>query len=160
MPNALVQAAAEGLPMLNRRHLLKGAVAGAVIALPVVAEAQADLTDEQQLDACVSSLRSILARMHPGASTIHPHYYSSREDGSFRFQLQGDVVFQPYQGEGTYLISMDGHIYTALVREEPVIALSGKHLGWSRYYARIRWYDDFSDEERQISPNFIRKIEG
>ena len=134
--------------------------AGVLAAGPAAAAAAApELTDEQQLEACISELRTILTRMHPRASLVHLHWLESRGDGSFRFSMQGDVSFQSFQGDGLYLISFHGELVPALVREEPVFYVSGKPTGWSWYNAILCWDGDWESEPRKkISPNFVRKI--
>ena len=90
---------------------------------------------------------------------MHPEYLSSRADGSFRFSLQGDVAFQPFAGDGVYLVSIDGYPWEYLVREEPVITLSGRDLGWSHYYGRARAQDGGWDDFERSVTNFVRKLE-
>lgn len=159
---------------LSRRGILKGLAA--VLATPAAAEninvPSGDIferpesvpdenafTIEEQFKSCMAQLHGILARMHPGVSVHHPYYLASREDGSYRLSIQGDVEFQPYQGDGIYLVSIDGWPWEYLVREEPVITLSGKSLGWSRYFGRARADDGgWDDFERMISPTFVRKL--
>jgi hypothetical protein len=103
MPNTPVQAAAEGLPMFNRRRLLKGVVAGAAVSVPVVADAQNELNDEQQLVACFSSLREHLARLHPAVRTVEQDYLKM-EDGGFAILLSGEVPKVEWSGPGYYEI--------------------------------------------------------
>lgn len=58
---------------LSRRTFLKHAAAGSAATMPVAALAAPDryahdpaqLSDEEQLNACIAELKSILARMHP-----------------------------------------------------------------------------------------------
>jgi len=89
---------------------------------------------------------------------VHDPYLRSAPDGSFLFTFQGDVQFQDYQGDGIYLVSLQGYPFEFLVREERVIALSGRDLGWSRYYGRMRLDDGtFMEEERMVSA-FIEKL--
>lgn len=152
------------LAHITRRKILKGFAASSAVAVPsvaiaTVAERAQPITDEQQLEICLTQIREILARMHPNVSTHHPHYLSSRQDGSYRLSIQGDIQFEDYQGDGIYLVSIDGWPWEYLVREEPIITLSGKHLGWSRYFGRARANDGgWDDFERMLSPNFVRKI--
>lgn len=162
MPNTPVQAAAEGLPKLSRRHLLKGAVAAAALAAPVAGEAQASLSDEEQLNECVASLRTILERMHPGVSVIHPHYLSSRQDGSFRFWMQGDVVHHgTYDGPGLYEISMDGYLMTFWLEEKHYYRKStGEVIPHMSYYEATQWYEGkpVDDVRKFFMPQITRKL--
>ncbi|MCA0257146.1 MAG: hypothetical protein LCH47_11190 [Proteobacteria bacterium] len=143
---------------VSRRSILKGILVGAAAGVPVAAEANAT-TDEEQLETCLAQLSDVLARMHPNIKSPPRHYLSRREDGSFRLDVRGDVEFQPFQGDGAYLVSIDGRICIYLVREEPVITLSGRNLGYSHFYGRVWWNGAWSDNECIISPNFIRKLE-
>lgn len=151
------------LAHITRRIFLKAATAGSAATLPAVALAatgepsRLPLSDDEQLDACVSQLREILARMHPEAEKIH-HHHGRRDDGSFRFCIQGDVTFQPFQGDGIYLVSRGGCIWEYLVREEPVVTLSGKSLGYSHYYGRARADDGGWDDHQTFVTNFVRKL--
>lgn len=151
------------LAHITRRKILKGFAASSAVAVPsvaiaAVAERTQHVSDEEQLEICLTQLRDILTRMHPNATIHHPHFLSSRQDGSYRLSIQGDVEFQPYQGDGIYLVSIDGWPWEYLVREVPVITLSGKHLGWSHYYGRARADDGgWDDFERPVS-NFVRKV--
>lgn len=152
---------------VSRRTFFHFAAAGCAATLPAVALAEAtgeisqlpQLSDEEQLDACVAQLRAILQRMHPAVSIVHDHHIGSGQDGSFQFSLQGDVEFQPYQGDGIYLVSIHGTLCEYLVREAPVVTLDGRHLGWSRYFGRARTEDGgWADSERNIAPNFVSKL--
>lgn len=160
MPNALVQAAARGLPKLNRRHLLKGAVAGAAAALPAVAEAHPALTDEEQLDACISSLRSILARMHPDVDEVKSVYSPMPDDG-YIFSLVGHAPKIKWSGPGFYEIRERRHDkYTAVLWVDEIWSHldncygyrahaleGGRQVGVSSYFTRSSLY-------------IVRKIEG
>lgn len=158
-----VHAAAKGLPVLNRRSLIKGAVAGAAIAVPVAVEASREMSAEEQVDACVAQLKSLLAKMHPNAK-IHPHFLSSRPDGSFRFSMQGDVSFSQYSGEGIYEISLDGYPHKVwLLEEHEINRLTGEPLPHVFYWSAF--VDDDGELDPQLvrqmySPKIIRKIEG
>ncbi|WP_105370613.1 hypothetical protein [Neorhizobium huautlense] len=152
-------------PALTRRKLLSALAAASTAAtLPAVALAEASgktsrlpLPLDRQLEECVARLREILAEMHPNATKLH-HYLGRYDDGSFRFSLQGDVKFGPFQGAGIYLVSVAGCIGEYLVREEPVVTLAGRSLGYSHYWGRVRLDDgEWADDERWMS-NFIRKI--
>lgn len=151
----------------SRRLLLKCAAAGTAAALPTVAQAApersllapAQLSDEEQLDACIAALRKVLARMYPSAATIHSGFCPDRKDGSFQFYLHGDVAFQPWQGDGIYLVSVDGCPHEYLVREERVVTLSGKDMGYSYFRGRVRAEDGgWDDFEQMLPPNFVRKL--
>ncbi|MDR7146180.1 hypothetical protein [Rhizobium sp. BE258] len=154
-----------GASVVSRRKLFQIAAASAAATLPVAASAAVaektfrlpQPTDEQQLENCVAQLRDILQRMHP-TTKLHPEFYSARQDGSFRFCLQGDVTFQPFDGDGIYLVSVDGSIWEYLVREEPVISLAGNSLGYSHYFGRARCDDGGWDDFERWVTNFVRKV--
>ena len=152
MPNTPVQAAAEGLPLFNRRSLLKGAVVGAAVAVPVAVEASREMSAEEQIDACISELKRLLAKMHP-RSKIHPHYLASRPDGSFRLSLQGDVSFERYSGEGIYELSIEGYPQEVWLQEEHEInALTGQPL------PQVFYWSAFVDAEGAFDPEHIREM--
>jgi hypothetical protein len=142
---------------VSRRSILKGMLSGATVGVPELATAEA-VPDETQLDACIDQLRNILAKMHPKAVKLHAHL-ARHDDGSFRFTLQGDVKFGPFEGDGIYLVSVCGSVWEYLVREERVVALSGRDMGYSHYYGRARADDGGWDHvERFLAPKFVRKI--
>lgn len=142
----------------SRRGLLKGMLAGAAVAVPAAGSAEA-ASNEEQLETCLTQLRAILARMHPGLKSPPRHSLYTREDGSFRLDVRGDVAFMPFEGDGIYDVSMDGHVLTYWVREERIISSSGKDMGYSHYYGRM-WYDGAWDSrERFLTGNFVRKLE-
>jgi len=144
-------------PATSRRGVLKGILASAAAGAPVAAQSKT-LTDEEQFETCIAELRHILARMHPAAAKLHTHL-ARHDDGAFRFTLQGDVKFGPYEGDGIYLVSVCGSVWEYLVREERVVALSGRDMGYSHYYGRARADDGGWDHvERFLAPNFVRKI--
>jgi hypothetical protein len=157
---------------LSRRKLFQIAAASTAATLPVAASAAVaettsrlpQLTDEQQLENCVAQLRAVLQRMHPTVSIIHPHYASRRQDGSFRFSLQGDVQFQEYDGEGLYDVSMDGCIMTFwLWRDVQRSVRTGLALPGSEFCWGLHYYEgEYIDNERHLGhrPNIVRKIEG
>lgn len=140
-----------------RRSILKGVLASAAAGSPFVAEATT-ASNEATLEACIEQLRDILAGMHPTAVKLHTHL-ARHDDGSFRFTLQGDVKFGPFEGDGIYLVSVCGSVWEYLVREERVVALSGRDMGYSHYYGRARADDGGWDHvERFLAPKFVRKI--
>ncbi|WJR67648.1 hypothetical protein QTA58_02465 [Neorhizobium sp. CSC1952] len=151
---------------LSRRNFITIAAASTAATLPAVALAEASgktsrlpQSLDAQFDACVAQLREILAKMHPYISVMHDTYFSTRRDGSFNFLIQGDVEFQPFQGDGIYLVSIEGHPYEYLVREQRVVSYEGRDLGFSHYYGRARCDDGgWDDYERYLSPKFIRKL--
>lgn len=73
-----------------RRALLKLAAAGAAATLPATAQAgpglsppvPAPLSDEEQLEACIGQLRSILSRMNPGHDAALVDYQSHPTGGA------------------------------------------------------------------------------
>ncbi|MFN7025600.1 MAG: hypothetical protein ACK4QP_14010, partial [Pseudorhizobium sp.] len=140
------------------------AAAGAAAPVPAVAFAEASGKTSRlprpldvQLDECVARLRSILQQMHPTCEKVHSHL-GRRDDGSFRFSIQGDVSFQPFQGEGVYLVSRDGWIWEYLVREERVVSISGVDFGYSHYFGRARAEDGGWDDHETFVTNFVRKV--
>jgi hypothetical protein len=141
----------------SRRSILKAMLSGAAVGVPELADAGA-VPDETQLDACIDQLRNILANMHPKAVKFHAHL-ARHDDGSFRFTLQGDVKFGPFEGDGIYLVSVCGSVWEYLVREERVVTLSGRDMGYSHYFGRARADDGGWDHvERFLAPNFVRKL--
>jgi hypothetical protein len=149
---------------LSRRNFIAIAAAGTAATLPagVLAAASgktARLSQplETQIDECVARLRDLLTRMYPSAEKVHTHL-GRRDDGSFRFCIQGDVKFQPFQGNGIYIVSRDGSMWEYLVREEPVVTLSGRSLGYSHYWGRARCDDGGWDDCEIFVTNFVRKI--
>ena len=145
---------------VTRRNVLKGVLAGAAAGaagLPKVAQASGP-TDEEQLEACLKQIREILARMHPQVSVHHEPYLDLRQDGSYRLTVQGDVAFQPFQGDGVYLVSTDGFLGEYLVREERMTTLSGRYIGFIRYMGRARAEDGGWDDVERSVRNFVRKV--
>lgn len=146
------------LPETSRRGVLKGMLAGVVAGAPVAAGAEPQ-SDAQQLEVCLEQLQGLLFRMHSRVSSPPRFYLHSREDGSFRLTMQGDVEFEAFDGDGIYLVSADGYVGEYLVREEPIYTVSGKSLGYSHFYGRARADDGgWDDHERFLSPNVIRKL--
>lgn len=147
---------------VSRRSILKGMLAGAAAGVPVAAEATS-LSDEEQLEACIEQMRTILTRMHPKAAIQHPHYLRSGQDGSWRFSMQGDVVYGEYVGEGLYEIAMDGYLMTFWLEEDCYRNVkTGLPIPGMSYYRGTQWYDgEFLDDVRKFGkPNIVRKIEG
>ncbi|MGO7364605.1 hypothetical protein [Rhizobium leguminosarum] len=133
---------------LSRRKFFQIAAAGTAAALPVATEAataeiaRLPLTEEQQLEACIGQLRNILQRMHPKATLHYPHYFSSREDGSFRLSIQSDVVFQQFNGAGLYEVSMDGYLMVFWLEKECRVSRStGKPIPGMEIYHAQYWED-------------------
>lgn len=153
--------------MISRRSFMGATAAIATVPAVAVAEtlAKSDRLPqslESQLDDCVAQLRDILHQMFPAINAAPRNYLQRCEDGSFRFELRGDIDFIPFQGEGVYLVSRSGMVFKYMVREEPVVTLTGVHLGCFHYYGR-QWNEDtgdWDDEERIVSSQFLRKLEG
>lgn len=148
----------------RRQFLATIAAAGSAATLPAVALAEATgrvgrlpQSLESQYQECAARLRQILTQMHPSVSKVHLHL-DQREDASFRFCIQGDVTFQAFQGDGIYIVSQSGLLLEYLVREERVITLSGRDLGYSHYYGRARADDGGWDHHECFISKFVRKV--
>lgn len=142
---------------VSRRSILKGVLAGAAAAVPAAVEAKAP-TDQEQLEMYLAQIRKILARMYQNVSIHHSPFLDSRDDGSYRLTIQGDVKFQPFQGDGIYLVSRMGWVAEYLVHEEPVVTLSGEHAGYSHYYGRLRAEDGGWVDRLDFVSCFVKKI--
>lgn len=162
---------AGGNASLTRRNFITIAAAGSVATLPAVALVEAgqplvspprpQSQPEERVEACIAQLRNLLAEMHPNAK-IHPHFLASRPDGSFRFSLQGDVLFSQYSGEGIYEVSIEGYPHNFWLQEDHEIsALTGERSPNVFYWsASVEDDGTFKAENirRMYSPRIIRKI--
>jgi hypothetical protein len=149
--------------VFSRRDVLRSAViASAIAASTARTEAfggdEPPSTLDDQLAACVNEMKNILAIKYPDATAVNAHF-DSRDDGSFRFTMQGSVKFQHYDGDGAYIVSRDGRLWEYLVREEPVVTLSGRSLGYSHYYGRARLDDGSWDQHETFVVNFVKKLD-
>jgi hypothetical protein len=151
---------------LSRRSFLHIAAAGTAAALPTAAIAaagessQLPLSNEEQLDACVTELKSILSRMHSTVTEQH-HFLSSRPDGSYHLTFQGYVAFQTFDGPGFYEISMDGYPFRVWLEKHTCRrALDGKPMPGFDYYTTHRLIDgELTEGDRRMgSVNIIRKL--
>jgi len=153
---------------LSRRTFISIAAAGTAATLPAVACAAAGpvsqlphVTIEEQLDACVEQLRSILQQMHP-TSEIHSHWLSRRQDGSYRFTMSGDPDHSAaYTGEGVYEISIDGYIDTYWLETDcERYRSTGEPIPGMEFYWAARWEKGSLGNEmrRMWSPRIIRKL--
>ena len=143
----------------TRRTFISGVAAASLPALAAKSTpAKPIQNDQAELEACLIRLQAILIRMHPNASIHLDPLLKSREDGSYRLSIQGNVEFQPYQGDGVYIVSDDGWLFECLVTEERIVSSTGKDMGECHYVGRTRAEDGGWDRERYISPNFVRKI--
>lgn len=152
---------------LSRRTFLQFAAAGSAATLPAVALGgmggevpdPSQLTDEQQLDACVAQLKAILARMHPGAE-CSPHYLSHREDGSWKFAVQGDVRYAAFEGDGFYEVSIEGYLTVVyLERDFRRCARSGAPIASSEFYWVTQYENGEVVGERAAGrPKIVRKV--
>ncbi|MEQ1943525.1 hypothetical protein ABMA32_14010 [Mesorhizobium sp. VNQ89] len=74
MLNKTVQAAAEGMPNLNRRNLLAGLATAPVVALPAVAVAAVEpVTAQERLDAAIAELKAAASELWPDADIHREH---------------------------------------------------------------------------------------
>ncbi|WP_430252033.1 hypothetical protein [Neorhizobium sp. DAR64860/K0K1] len=149
---------------VSRRKFFTIAAAGYAATLPAVAIAKVSgrvgrlpQSLESQYQECAARLREILTQMHPNVSKVHLNL-NKRDDGSFRFCVQGDVTFQPFQGDGIYIVSIDGWPSEYLVREKRIITLSGRDLGYSHYYGQARAEDGGWDDHERFVSNFVSKV--
>lgn len=143
---------------VSRRNFLAVAAASAALAPSVLASngfAHSPAGDE--FDELAARIRDVLARMHPAAGKLCV-YLNSRDDGSFRFTIQGNVKFQPFQGDGIYIVSVDGWMHEHLVREERIFSLGSKDVGSSHYYGRARTDDGGWDDHERFVTCFVRKV--
>jgi hypothetical protein len=151
---------------ISKRNFLIAAV-GVAATLPAVAfaEATAEIpqlplpSNEEQLDACIEQLNSLLARMHSTVTKQHI-YVRPTADGSYYLVFQGDVQFQRFQGDGLYEVSRDGRLYTYWLEEcfqhNPSNGTPVQHL----HYMATHWEDGrpCGDERKLYSPNIVRKL--
>lgn len=143
---------------VSRRNFLAVAAASAALAPAVLArKGIAQPTAADDFHELAARMRDVLAQMHPAAEKLYVNL-SSRDDGSFRFTIQGNVKFQPFQGDGIYIVSVDGWIHEYLVREERIFSLSGKDMGYSHYYGRARADDGGWDDHERFVTCFVRKV--
>ena len=94
----------------SRRNFLAIATVGTASTLPAMANEQAAgkastpaLPLNQQLDACIEQLKTVLMRMHPVATEVgctKPTKVSN-PDGSFFLVMSGRIPSQPFEGRGT-----------------------------------------------------------
>lgn len=153
---------------LTRRSLISIAA-----TLPVVAFVDAEQGTippkrnepslDVQLDECVARLRAVLLAMHPHVSVLHPHYIESREDGTFRFSLQGDRDFSQYDNEGLYEVSNCGRLETYwLERDSHQNPVTGEPVPGCFFYWATPYLDGepVGFERRSVSMNIVRKLEG
>ena len=152
---------------VSRRNFISLATAGAAATVPAVACAAAGPTSqlphlslEQQLDACVAELRAILAKMHP-VSHGHRHFLSSREDGSFYFNMMGEIEFGSFDGDGVYEISVDGILCLYwLEKDYHRYRVTGKPVPGRDFYWTSPWENGAPRDEmrRMVSPSIVRKL--
>ena len=141
----------------TRRTFIGSLAASTVPASVAVSKPVPTLSDEEQLELCISQLREVLLRLHPKSkSTIHQttRIVESRPDGSWRIWMRGDVEFEEYSGEGLYEISMDGYPHTWWLQ---------KTTDWSGYecYRATYWENGrLSEEQRDMfSVHIMRKLD-
>ena len=101
----------------SRRSVLTLTAAGSAATLPAVAFAASDcsladpvqLSDREQLDACMQELQIILGRMH-AAVTKQTMEFEPRDDGTYRIWTHCEREFLPWSGPGLYRISQTGNL--------------------------------------------------
>ena len=157
---------------LSRRNFLAVAAAGTAVTMPYMADTTvSDETVRQvppldvQLDACVAQLKTILMQMHPQATEVgkvDPTRISN-PDGSFFFVMSGRIPPQPFQGDGYYMVSMDGYPQLFRLEHRHTYGLStGKILPGQDYFLATAIHEDgYVDQPRRMgSPRILRKVEG
>lgn len=161
-------AAAEGMSIDSRRNFLKrlglaGAIASTGAASVGAREMNvqaAALSDEKQLETCLTELESILGRMHPLVTEI-THGYYPQDDGTFRFWVHCKREFLEYTGPGLYRVSEGGHIMTWWLDKVEERTLSGKIYGHS--FTAYMYLEDegcFINEVRRMwEPKIVEKLE-
>lgn len=110
-PENAISASAFG--NMGRRSFLSALGAAATVPAAALASEKTSRLpslEDNQLDACVAQLRSILKRMAPGATEIHEPYLEIKQDGGFCFSFQGDSAGCEYSGPGLYEVSEHGFL--------------------------------------------------
>ena len=157
---------------LSRRTFLAVAAAGTAAAFPALATPQADSETnllhspvDHELDACVALLKSILMQMHPEASEVGSTNTGmiSNPDGSFFMVLSGRVPSKPFDGDGHYILSMDGYPQLFHLAHRHTYGRStGNILPGQDYYSATAIHNDgyVGQPRRMVSPRILRKVEG
>lgn len=152
----------------SRRTFLRYTAVASAVGIPISAEARdpkgPPLSDQQQLDACIDQLKNILQRMHPSAEPAS-HYIRRDDDGGFYVTMRAKPAYQEFDGDGFYLVSMDGYPVPYWLQENYRITRSGKVL--DRHFLSYQWVDDdlrgggryFAEARYCGAPNIIRKLE-
>ncbi|WP_075289897.1 hypothetical protein [Pararhizobium arenae] len=162
---------------LSRRTLLGGgaAVAAAAVVsrdeLAWIEDAKAEATGpspdialKTEIDAAFEHLRSLLMKMHPQAVNV-AHGWVTNQDGSFRGNFYSQIKYQPFDGDGLYLLSMDGlavpywiEAFTVLNGKGEPMLIGGKPIthywGWQLVDGEF-----FDRSQRFVSLNIIRKLD-
>jgi hypothetical protein len=158
------------LKALSRRTFLQFTAAGSAAALPVAAEAAfpnveaVPLSDEQALDACIGQLKNILARMHPAAKPAY-HHIGAQGDGGFYLHVKAEPAYQQVDGDGFYLVSMQGHPVPYWLEETLTRSMTGAVI--NRHFWAYQWIENDFDggemyfaEPRYVGePSIISKLD-
>lgn len=153
----------------SRRTFLKFATAGSAAALPAAALAAPDripadpgqLSDREQLDACLANMQAILARMHPNV-TRQSIAYNPCEDGTYRVWVHCERAFLPWTGPGLYRVSWQGYLMDFWLEKVQRRNLSG--VVYREDFDAWHWLDDdegYCYEPRRMSePCIVAKLSG
>ena len=157
---------------LSRQSFIAIATTDAASILPEETTAQADgetdlltSTINQQLDAFVAQLKTVLMHMHPEATEVgctKPSMVSNPE-GSFSIMFSGRIPSQPFEGDGRYMLSMDGYPKLFYIAHRHTHGrTTGDILKGQYYYSATAIHEDGYIEQprRIVSPRIFRKVEG
>ncbi|WP_275787730.1 hypothetical protein [Pararhizobium gei] len=146
---------------LSRRTFLRVAASSSAIALPAAAESTGveaiPLNDEQALEACIGQLKNILQRMHPTSHSAR-HFLQRKDDGGYWLSMQASVSYADFEGDGFYMISIDGHLIPHYVKEAERFSMNGRSLG--RHFLCYQWVEnDFHDGTSYfLEPRFFHIV--
>ena len=157
---------------LSRRNFIVFATAGTAATWQAMATTEAGgkpsrlpLPLDEQLDACVAQLQAILMQMHPEATEVgkvDPARISN-PDGSFFLVMSGRVPPMPFDGDGYYMVSVDGYPQLFRLEHRHTYGRStGNILDGQDYYLATAIHDDgYIDQPRRMgNPRILRKVEG
>jgi hypothetical protein len=153
---------------LSRRTFLQFAAAGSAATLPAVAQAAVScqdgdpqqLSDEEQVNACIAQLTDILRRMWPQAECKHADRgLQLRDDGSWRLSLYGQVQYMSFDGDGFYEVSVDGILTVYYLERDVQRRVSdGSPIPGSEFFWSYQWWDgEIIEKRRIVMPRIVRK---